>query len=408
MSVAQLTFAQKALIVYKLLKKDTPESIAAECNLTVDEIHFIAKNHWPIVEVSHFLNNVNHSPVKGGLYPLMENILYCWYIEQQDVTNKELAEKAKVFLDVLNEQPRYASANLPVFSASKSWIDGFKTRFNIASHKRNSTGRGTDTPKKKSSVRGGRDENVNDSNSESSLPEKWENFNVVDQSSAEEEVENESTASNYKEIEKVFKTDSDQSEPDVLSVSNKDVNQRSTDLTSIVADNANNNAVNGNLNIPSSVSLTGFAGQDIRGSHDVFSDMVANSTKPYIDLTHEEFKIVSVVSLKDDDRVRNVDGRTAKVVQDSTDDFSYFGGEAAPTATATIDLTESNDDELDGTSIDEENSRDPLSQKRKRSVDITDQNSFVEESRRPRKYYGQFQQDSKRTVKTANFFQVKK
>lgn len=197
MSMTQLTFAQKVAIVYNLIMGDTPESIAAEHNRTVEEIHVIGRNHWSIVEVSHFFNSIRHTPVNGGHYPLMENILFCWYVEQQNVTNKQLAEKAKMILDVLNEQPRYTSQNAPVFTASNSWIAGFKARFNIATTKRKLKPRETDTPKKVSSG----DNEGNEYNSRSHSPKESELFSVIDESSSDEEKRNEFVSLNDAEME---------------------------------------------------------------------------------------------------------------------------------------------------------------------------------------------------------------
>lgn len=209
MSDTKLSFAQKVSIVFNLICGETPESIASEFDRTVDEINFISNHHWSIVEVSHYFNNVNHIPVKGGLYPLMENILFGWYKEQQNVTNKQLAEKAKVILDVLNEQPSYTSRY--TFTASKSWISGFKTRFGIAAHNRKTTPE-TDAANKVSAASVIVEDN--DSSSESRFPEESQHFTTVKHWSDEDSpTENEFAA--------LPPSKAQQTEP-VLSVRNKE------------------------------------------------------------------------------------------------------------------------------------------------------------------------------------------
>lgn len=129
------TFAAKVTILTKIISGTTMESIADLYQTNVAEINKIHEAHSSIIEVVHLLNKSRHLALRGGLYPEMENLLFCWFVEQQSVTNKQLAAKAKAILDIVKE-PSRTSKTAPVFRGSNGWVNGFKTRYGIPVVKR--------------------------------------------------------------------------------------------------------------------------------------------------------------------------------------------------------------------------------------------------------------------------------
>lgn len=93
------------------------------------EIREIWDNQLEIMEVNHFFVQSSQLPLRGGLYPRMENILFSWLSQQGMVQNKVLGEKARRIIHLLNESP--TSKNAPMFVGSNNWANAFRSRFGI-------------------------------------------------------------------------------------------------------------------------------------------------------------------------------------------------------------------------------------------------------------------------------------
>ncbi|KAG4073685.1 hypothetical protein HA402_000909 [Bradysia odoriphaga] len=122
------TFTNKVLIVSELARGMTPEFLAELHQTTEEEINRIDANHQLIVEVGHYFNISKDFPLKGGYYPCMENILFCWLADHRGVTNKALSEKARQIVDIIGERPKFS--NVGPFTASQNWLKSFKFRYN--------------------------------------------------------------------------------------------------------------------------------------------------------------------------------------------------------------------------------------------------------------------------------------
>lgn len=138
MTEKRLTFIDKVSILFYLSNNKAPEELVALYETTIENIKNIVENQQQILALSHssYLLKALSLPLKRGLYPVMENLLYCWYTEQGTVSNKDLIEKAKELLNIINEQP--TTKHVPKFSGSNGWVTGFKKRFGIAQRKKKS------------------------------------------------------------------------------------------------------------------------------------------------------------------------------------------------------------------------------------------------------------------------------
>lgn len=128
----KIQFGQKVNIILCLRNGSKPEMLAEIYNTTTEKIDQINDSQQRIMDLfqSSYLSKAQQLPLKRGLYPYMENLLYSWYIEQNNVvSNKALTEKAKEFLEMLNEQPTIK--NFARFSGSNGWLTAFKERFGI-------------------------------------------------------------------------------------------------------------------------------------------------------------------------------------------------------------------------------------------------------------------------------------
>ncbi len=123
-------FNNKVSALAKLMGGSTPQAVADFYDCSIEEIEEIDANRFNIMEVAHFHYLSLHMDWRGGNYPRMENILYCWLAQQTtNITNNALAEKAKQIIGVINERP--FARNVPVFSGTYNWVNGFKKRYGI-------------------------------------------------------------------------------------------------------------------------------------------------------------------------------------------------------------------------------------------------------------------------------------
>lgn len=131
-----LTFEDKVKILSYLMGGAKSEFIADLYSTTVAKINEISENHHQIIKVAHYFNISQHFEMRRGIYPRMENVLYCWFIEQENVSNVALSEKAKAILSILNERPTLKNSS--VFTASNNWIKLFKARYGLPNARRGS------------------------------------------------------------------------------------------------------------------------------------------------------------------------------------------------------------------------------------------------------------------------------
>lgn len=125
-----ITFMDKINIIQHLLCNINAEEIAERFGTTLQKIHLIGQNHQTIMEVYQYYLKSQEFPLKLGHYPRMENILYAWFCDQANsISNKEFATRARIIVDVINEQSSVKHGS--PFTGSKNWVNSFKTRYDI-------------------------------------------------------------------------------------------------------------------------------------------------------------------------------------------------------------------------------------------------------------------------------------
>lgn len=131
-----VTFMDKVKILPFLMSGMNPEAIAGIYSTTVTKINEISEKHGEIMDVYEYFLKSQHEPLKNGLHPRMESILFTWFTEQSKVSNKALGDKAKYIMDILNEPP--TSRNTVKFTGSNNWANAFRTRYGIEVSRRKS------------------------------------------------------------------------------------------------------------------------------------------------------------------------------------------------------------------------------------------------------------------------------
>lgn len=132
-----LTFIDKVNIAQHLLNNENWNSIAERFGTSLLKVNQLSENFHVILETFRYYIQSQEMPLRSGLYPRMENILFTWYGEQHgNVTNKALGDKAKEIIEVLSERPTQNSVK---FSGTNNWANKFRARFNLPVSTRHKT-----------------------------------------------------------------------------------------------------------------------------------------------------------------------------------------------------------------------------------------------------------------------------
>lgn len=131
-----LKFIDKVNISTQLMKGVDLEIIAEHYNTTVLKVQHISENKQAIMECFLYYIKSQDLPLRSGNYPRMENVLFCWLNDRNNVSNVALGRKALEIVEFLNEEP---IRNTPTFTGSNYWANSFKMRYNIPVSRRKST-----------------------------------------------------------------------------------------------------------------------------------------------------------------------------------------------------------------------------------------------------------------------------
>lgn len=129
-----LTINEKICVLNDMKAGFTLAIVSNKYLISVDQILLIAGSELSIQELSEYYRLAENMPMKNGLFPGMENILYLWYLQQTGrLTNAQIIEKARSIIAITEEKPSKGSRS---FKGTSSWVTGFKKRYDIPLRKK--------------------------------------------------------------------------------------------------------------------------------------------------------------------------------------------------------------------------------------------------------------------------------